>query len=85
MMIRSLLAPSALLAAALLAACSPSSAPEADTAPRAKSSGVQAADGSHDRHVSMIGVMTNTSNKPHHFNGAPIEDPWETIARCTLR
>ena len=42
MMIRSLVAPSALLAAALLAACSPSSAPEAGTAPRAKSSGVQA-------------------------------------------
>lgn len=42
MMIRSLVTPSALLAFALLAACSPSSAPDADSAPRAKSSGVQA-------------------------------------------
>jgi len=35
----------------------------------------------HVRKVAMIGVMTNTCNKPTDFGGAKIDDPWETMAK----
>ena len=48
---------------------------------------VRSADGKHVRRVAMIGIMTNSSNKPTQFNGAAskIEDPWECMARYKRR
>ena len=40
-----------------------------------------AADGSHERRVAMIGIMTNTCSKKKDFGGATIDDPWQTMAK----
>jgi 2',3'-cyclic-nucleotide 2'-phosphodiesterase (5'-nucleotidase family) len=44
---------------------------------------VGSTNGAHKRKIGLIGIMTSSSNKPSHFNGAAakIEDPWESMGR----
>ena len=47
---------------------------------------VESNDGTNNRKVGMIGVLSNTPSlyKPGAFGGATIEDPWECMARCLI-